>query len=417
MKNVNFVILFFSLFSFPFSLLLSQSETKDILYKWSIQSGAYDVNFHPINFPLKNFLYKRNNNISNPFSTIELIYKVNKNMGVFFHSSLGKVQDPKWKIKNALFFKFNPGINFYLFSIDWLDPYFKLGTGYHHLEYKKRKNILRIGRSNYYQLARKGFLMLDGGLGMNIWMIPNFGINLQSLYNHVFSRLSKGYLNYWEHNLGLIYRFGEEKNEDISQYKEVKVIKIDEKNYFLPSEKKGIERIEKKGIEKKGKTEDKIYDPKKDLDKDGILDKDDFCPNEFGLKLFKGCPDTDFDNIPDYKDVCPDIYGKKEYHGCPNSVIFRPILFDKGKHSLSPISLEILNEIYEIMIKKLQNYNFDINGYTDSYRNDLFNQILSKKRAYSVFKVLVSKGVNPSRLNMKGIVTKKGRSVKITICK
>lgn len=54
-----------------------------------------------------------------------------------------------------------------------------------------------------------------------------------------------------------------------------------------------------------------------DRDGDGIIDKLDDCPDEFGLEVFAGCPDRDLDSIPDKKDDCPDKFGPKENKGCP----------------------------------------------------------------------------------------------------
>ena len=57
----------------------------------------------------------------------------------------------------------------------------------------------------------------------------------------------------------------------------------------------------------------------KDTDGDKVYDKDDNCPNTFGLAEFNGCPDTDDDGIIDSEDDCPDTYGDDKYNGCPNS--------------------------------------------------------------------------------------------------
>ncbi len=54
-----------------------------------------------------------------------------------------------------------------------------------------------------------------------------------------------------------------------------------------------------------------------DRDKDGILDKEDACPDVAGLPEFKGCPDTDKDGLSDNVDRCPKIPGPKENEGCP----------------------------------------------------------------------------------------------------
>ena len=64
-----------------------------------------------------------------------------------------------------------------------------------------------------------------------------------------------------------------------------------------------------------------IVEPKKeekpDRDGDGILDKDDLCPDVPGLKEYKGCPYTDGDGIFDAIDDCPKTFGPKENNGCP----------------------------------------------------------------------------------------------------
>ncbi|WP_291098523.1 MULTISPECIES: OmpA family protein [unclassified Flavobacterium] len=56
----------------------------------------------------------------------------------------------------------------------------------------------------------------------------------------------------------------------------------------------------------------------KDTDGDGIYDKDDACPDVFGLKQFNGCPDTDGDGIIDSLDACPTEFGLAALNGCPD---------------------------------------------------------------------------------------------------
>ena len=53
-----------------------------------------------------------------------------------------------------------------------------------------------------------------------------------------------------------------------------------------------------------------------DQDKDGIPDKNDACPEIFGIEKFNGCPDTDGDGIPDAKDECPEVPGVADLKGC-----------------------------------------------------------------------------------------------------
>jgi outer membrane protein OmpA-like peptidoglycan-associated protein len=57
----------------------------------------------------------------------------------------------------------------------------------------------------------------------------------------------------------------------------------------------------------------------KDSDHDGIPDRIDDCPYEYGLAVFHGCPDTDGDGIPDREDSCVRVPGIAKFHGCPDS--------------------------------------------------------------------------------------------------
>ncbi len=62
-----------------------------------------------------------------------------------------------------------------------------------------------------------------------------------------------------------------------------------------------------------------------DRDHDGILDKEDACPDDAGEPdpdpELNGCPDTDGDTIRDPKDACPEVKGEPnddpEKNGCP----------------------------------------------------------------------------------------------------
>ncbi len=105
---------------------------------------------------------------------------------------------------------------------------------------------------------------INGGLGLNLWVSDAFGFNIQSLYKHTFDDAFIG--AHFQHAAGLIVKFG--------------------------------------GT---------------DTDGDGINDKDDLCPDVFGLEEFNGCPDTDGDGIIDSEDACSDVFGLAELNGCPDS--------------------------------------------------------------------------------------------------
>ncbi len=56
-----------------------------------------------------------------------------------------------------------------------------------------------------------------------------------------------------------------------------------------------------------------------DSDGDGVIDKNDQCPNEVGVARYNGCPipDTDKDGLNDEVDKCPNEPGTAKYNGCP----------------------------------------------------------------------------------------------------
>jgi len=80
---------------------------------------------------------------------------------------------------------------------------------------------------------------------------------------------------------------------------------------------------------------------------------------------------------------------------------FDRLLFDTGKPTLQPSSEEQLNNIAEIL-KAYPNLHMKIGGYTDNTGDPAANKELSEARAKNVMAVLVSKGVDPSRLEAEG---------------
>ena len=147
-----------------------------------------------------------------------------------------------------------------------------------------------------------------------------------------------------------------------------------------------------------------------DTDGDGIPDPDDKCPGEKGLANFNGCPDTDNDGIPDKDDKCPTEAGIKENRGCPEikeevkkvfTQALKGIQFETGKDIIKSTSFGILNNVVQIM-KDNSEYKLNIIGHTDNMGDETKNLVLSEKRALSVMKYLVDKGIDASRLKSKG---------------
>ncbi len=155
----------------------------------------------------------------------------------------------------GLQFKFNGLWN----EDSWFDPYLRAGANYLRHDYSGQSNAVNGDGEN---IGADHFAVATG-LGSNFWITKNFGLGVQGDYVSTPTDKS-GAANFWQASASLLFRFGNT-----------------------------------------------------DRDKDGILDKDDRCPDTPGLAEFQGCPDTDGDGIADIDDQCPDVAGPVENNGCP----------------------------------------------------------------------------------------------------
>ncbi|CAA6804271.1 MAG: Unknown protein [uncultured Sulfurovum sp.] len=148
-----------------------------------------------------------------------------------------------------------------------------------------------------------------------------------------------------------------------------------------------------------------------DTDGDGIIDKEDKCPNVKGTKENNGCPDvdTDGDGIVDSKDKCPNLKGTKENDGCLLSEAeikmikdaSAHIYFETGSATIKKESHADLNKLAEIL-KKHPEVKATVEGHTDSSGDDASNLKLSKTRAASVVKYLIEHGEKEDHISSKG---------------
>ena len=147
-----------------------------------------------------------------------------------------------------------------------------------------------------------------------------------------------------------------------------------------------------------------------DRDNDGVADKMDACPDKAGPVNQQGCPDTDGDGIADNVDKCPNVAGIKEMKGCPaihedTKKLFEKALtgiqFETGSAVIKKSSYGILDQVVGVMEQNPE-YNLEIHGHTDSQGDDAKNMTLSEKRAASVREYLTGKGVDGARLRSFG---------------
>jgi len=145
-----------------------------------------------------------------------------------------------------------------------------------------------------------------------------------------------------------------------------------------------------------------------DSDLDGVFDPSDQCPGTpLGMKVDgRGCPlDSDGDGVIDELDQCPGtpLEVPVDEKGCPPEkvTIALTVEFDFDKWNIRKQYDEELDRVANFM-KLYPNVTAEIEGHTDSFGSDAYNIRLSQRRAKSVVRALISRGVEGSRLTPVG---------------
>jgi outer membrane protein OmpA-like peptidoglycan-associated protein/opacity protein-like surface antigen len=162
--------------------------------------------------------------------------------------------------------------------------------------------------------------------------------------------------------------------------------------------------------------EDEDGCPEFDNDRDGFPDEEDDCPNhpedEDGFEDADGCPETDndYDGVLDADDVCPNdpenANGYEDEDGCPDEVprnltkivgVIRGINFKVDSDELKPSSYSVLDQA-ATTLSKYDDIALEIQGHASAEGEDDYNLDLSQRRAESVMRYLISKGISERRL-------------------
>lgn len=149
-----------------------------------------------------------------------------------------------------------------------------------------------------------------------------------------------------------------------------------------------------------------------DKDADGVADGEDDCPESAAAANLdtdrNGCvDDMDGDGVANAEDSCPRDRGAAADAGCPKHVrttasgilLITPIYFQTGKPSLHPSSAEVLDEIANALAAHPEIQLLEIQGH---YKSSGYGMNLSQRRADSVKKALIERGIPASRLTAKG---------------
>ncbi len=167
----------------------------------------------------------------------------------------------------------------------------------------------------------------------------------------------------------------------------------------------------------------------RDRDGDGLLDRDDTCPDEpedfDRVRDHDGCPedDADRDGIADVLDKCatrPETVNQHEdTDGCPDVVVPEVVLvippalraftgtidgivFALDSAEILPQSEPVLDAA-AVVLREYPEVRMSIRGHTDAIADDTYNLALSKARAEAVAAWLAAHGVDPARLAADGL--------------
>jgi OOP family OmpA-OmpF porin len=162
-------------------------------------------------------------------------------------------------------------------------------------------------------------------------------------------------------------------------------------------------------------TAEPVGPPDGDDDHDGVPNAKDLCPKVPGKAELDGCPDRDGDGIPDPQDACPDQPGPAENKGCPlpeaeplvelqskRLSLNDAIHFDTGLDTIKAESNPVLDQVAALLQQHAELTAIRVEGHTDNVGPADYNKDLSARRAASVVRYLVSKGVAAGRLKAAG---------------
>lgn len=311
-----------------FVLFLSGLHSQNTIKKWYLSVGTFAVDHTSVRGLFDGY-FDFNDWSATPFGKVVLARSLNRSFALDLSASAGEIDNKRINLNDefmtlvglGLRYKFANG--YILKERSWFDPYLRLSGNYHSLDYDgftfSGFTDTTGDTLNGGNVVDRDHIMIGFGAGINFWFTENFGINLESNYFHS-PQVATDYIDFFQHSIGLAFRFGpNDRDKDGILDKDDECPDtpgVPEFNGCPDSDGDGLPDHKDKCPFEFGPKENEGC-PWPDRDGDGILDKDDECPDTPGIPQFNGCPDTDNDGLPDHKDDCPTVPGPKENNGCP----------------------------------------------------------------------------------------------------
>lgn len=204
---------------------------------------------------------------------------------------------------------------------------------------------------------------VNGGWGLNLWFAKNVALTLGSTLKYGFddNRVANSDVpTHIFHQAGLKFQFGAKDRDNDG------IIDKDDACPDVPglAAFQGCPDTDGDGIQDSADAcIDEVGTPEMngcpDQDGDGVADKDDACPEVAGLPALQGCPDTDGDGVADQNDDCPTVKGDKANKGCPWPDTDGDSVLDKDDKCPTVVGTVANNgcpEVSDETMKKLNDY-------------------------------------------------------------
>ncbi|MEO5911408.1 MAG: OmpA family protein [Pelobium sp.] len=242
-------------------------------------------------------------------------------------------------------------------------------------------------------------LVIPVGMGAKFMVAKGINLDLGYTMNFVDADDVDGYFRepqtdrFGAGRIGLEFALG---NKTKSQLAFVNPAAVMEKDYVAKYDNLKAQLDASKNNDEVNALKDKVNKLMTDTDGDGVSDYYDKCADTpKGTAVDgSGCP------LPKLEPAKPVTYIITEEDKKIVTEAIKNLEFDFNKATIRSTSYSTLDRVANLLITK--NLSIKLAGHTDSKGSDAYNMKLSKDRAESIKSYLVSKGVNPSRVEATG---------------